>query len=102
MDIYSAVDEHLGHPGRILSGSKQGPPSVYWNACVFIKGRQVWYGDLDTEADTHKVQAAANMAGETLYVTPEQPYRWDGLDFKKGQPVAKDHRPVLTFTPEAS
>jgi hypothetical protein len=107
MDIYQAMDIHLGYPGRMLSGSKQGPHSVYWNACVFLEdGTQVWHGDLDTEGEASKVQAAANEAGVPLFLTPEQPFRFSGLKGDKksfGVKLYKeDKERIIRFDPEGS
>lgn len=83
--IGEALYEHLGPAGRMLSGSKTAKEGheVYWNACAFTAdGRQVWYGDLDLTVDADKVQAAADACGEPILITPEQPFRFEGLDGK--------------------
>jgi hypothetical protein len=108
MDICDALQEHVGHIGRMLSGSKQGPHTVYWNACVFTEdGEQVWFGDADPTEEADKFQAAANACGQILLVTPEQPFRFSGLDGKKKDwghiKVHKEDRArIVKFTPEAS
>jgi hypothetical protein len=106
MDIYDALQEHVGYPGRMRSGSKQGPHTIYWNACVFTEdGTQVWHGDVDPTEEADKIQAAANACGQNLLVTPEQPFRFSGLkDNGRGmRPVRKEDRArIVKFTPEAS
>lgn len=92
---YKIIDEILGLPGVMLSGSKRTPPgreghTIYWNACVFVaEGRsskakhksavQVWYGDLDLDASDAALHELATKLGKTVYVTPEQPWRFDGF-----------------------
>lgn len=106
MDLYDALNEHVGYVGRMLSGSKSGPRTVYWNACVFTEdGRQVWYGDCDPTVEADKFQKAANAAGTTLLVTPEQPFRFAGLngerkDWGKIAVHKEDRERIVKFVPE--
>lgn len=81
------ITKILGFRGRMLSGSKVQYLSkypkhkVYFNACMFDKdGTQVWFGDVDVDKDYLKLQKLADESGETFYLTPEQPFRWHGLN----------------------
>lgn len=105
---YATIDQILGYPGRMLSGSKQIPSHrqghvIYWNACVFVKtGRkdadQIWYGDLDVTADEVKFQELANALSETIYVTPEQPWRFNG--FRETMKVRQNRDRLIQFDPQ--
>ena len=86
INIMSVAEEILGGAGRLISQSKSGYRNnhqdhlVYFNACVFLEdGTEVWFGDLDLTLDTEKLHTLANKLGETLAVTPEHPFRYDGL-----------------------
>jgi hypothetical protein len=120
LDELDVVDAALGHHGRLLSVYKETPPSreghnLYWNACVFIKEpgrvgasgpailglrpsyRQIWYGDLDATEKHEALQGLARDLGATLYVTPENPFRFKG--FKDGQKVRYAMERVLEYKP---
>lgn len=100
MSLWEALQQYVGFPGRMLSGTKSGPSTVYWNACIFTEdGNQVWYGDADPTVEAAKFQAAANAAGVAFIVTPEQPYRWDGLEKSRKGATRGDRQPI-TFNPE--
>ncbi len=77
-------NQYLGYPGRILSGSKTIPKGkenhiIYWNACIFdYDGEEIWYGDLDVTQDHDKLDKLVKLIG-IIYVTPEQPWRFDGF-----------------------
>ncbi len=88
----------LGLAGAMLSGSKQGPASIYWNACIFDKDeQQIWHGDLDTEKKADDLQELANRIG-TIYVTPEQPFRFKGLRAGRAESYAPGR--ILTYSPK--
>lgn len=98
--IYDAMAENGFYGGRMLSGSKSAyieryperRGQVYFNACVFAEdGTQVWHGDLDLVADADKLQAAADACGQTFFVTPENPFRWGGLDGKQDRGFGTNH-----------
>lgn len=95
MDIYDALAEQGLYGGRMLSGSKSGyrdrfpGHTVYFNACIFDSdGIQVWHGDLDLDADHEALNEAATVAG-VFAVTPETPFRWNGLDGKQDRGFGK-------------
>lgn len=105
MDVYEALEQHVGYSGRMLSGSKSAyhdahpDHTVFFNACVFNgKFTQVWHGDVDVTAESDKMQAAADASGQTLYLTREHRYRWDGLDKKSLKAGLKDET-VYAFKP---
>ena len=108
LDELDVVDAALGHPGRKLSAYKDTPPgreghNLYWNACVFIKEpgrigasgpaipglrpsyRQIWGGDLDVTEKHEALQKLARDLRATLYVTPEQPWRFVGFESGRKQ-----------------
>lgn len=93
IQIEEAAVEILGEHGRLLSMSKsayadQYPDhTVYYNACVFdgrrlglrkTRARQIWFGDLDLTLEAGKLQELADRVG-SIVVTPEMPYRFQGL-----------------------
>jgi hypothetical protein len=42
-------------------------------------GQQIWHGDLDVTTRAEDLQRLAGLIG-TVYVTPEQPWRFDGFE----------------------
>jgi hypothetical protein len=83
--IAAAAVEILGRHGRLISGSKSAYRRAYpdhevlFNACVFDEeGTQIWFGDVDLTMESGKVQQLADHVG-TVYLTPEWPYRFEGL-----------------------
>lgn len=99
MNAMQATNVHIGHAGRQLSGGKTAPKgqTVYWNACVFTEdGEQVWWGDVNLTKEANKVQAAADELQQTLFVTPEQPFRFSGLNGDG------DRKRIKRFDPVAS
>src|SRR5437588_877846 len=82
----SRVEPMLGEVGRLLSGSKSGylrahpGHEVLFNACLFSEvGTQLWFGDIDLTIENGALQQVADELGEAVIVTPECPYRFDGL-----------------------
>lgn len=99
-DMKEAIEGHLGTPGRLLSASKtmyreKFPNNkVYFNACLFDKNlKQIWWGDIDLDMDKESLQMLADFLGEPIYLTMEQPFRWDGL---KEEDVDRDE--VIVFS----
>lgn len=106
IDLHNPIYDILGMPGRMLSGSKQTPPrlkdhTIYWNACVFLKHgklvEQIWHGDLDVTARMDDFKRLAKELGGTIYVTPEQPWRFDG--FKQTAKLKHHAERMLEFKP---
>jgi hypothetical protein len=86
----SEVEAILGPSGRLLSGSKSGyrrrhpDHEVHFNACLFgDDGTQLWFGDIDLTIETARLQKLANRLGRRVILTPEWPYRFDGLPAEK-------------------
>lgn len=86
LELAEVADEILGYSGRLIDASKscymEDNPDhkVYFNACIFNEqGTQIWFGDIDFNLDESKLKALAERVGG-IYVTPEQPFRWEGLD----------------------
>lgn len=76
------AQEILGMSGAMISSGKQSPEGekIYWNACVFNdNGIQIWHGDLNLTRSEKALQDLADRIG-TIHVTPEQPFRFEGLD----------------------
>lgn len=78
------VSEILGAVGRLLSASRSGyldahpGHAVFFNANIFDSGAYLlWYGDIDLTTDGSLLQALADELGEDIYVTSENPYRWE-------------------------
>lgn len=84
LDISKQIQQYLGYNGRMICMSKsmyrQSHPKnrVYFNACIFDKdANQIWWGDVDVTRDKRKIQKIANLSNQTLYLTPEHPFRTD-------------------------
>lgn len=81
----SLAYETLGPMGRMLSGSKSAyanahpKHTVYFNGNVYdSSATKLWYGDVDLTKDGTKLKQLARQLGESLYVTREMPFRFDG------------------------
>lgn len=88
------VAEHLGHMGAMLSGSKSDylhrhpTDKVFFNANLYdSEAVKLWFGDFNVSRDGKRLQALADSLGETLYVTTEMPYRFQGM-FGDTKPVS--------------
>ena len=73
----------LGHPGRMISGSKSGYRNRFpdnrpvFNANVCVESGKIWYGDLDLTLDGEKLQQLADELGEKVYVLYEMDARFE-------------------------
>ena len=84
-NLYTILDEALGRPGRMLSGSKTAAPEreIVWNANVFMEVKgivpidKVWYGDLSLADSREALQKMANDMQATFYVLREMDGRFD-------------------------
>jgi hypothetical protein len=75
--------ERLGHPGRMISGSKSRFHVFKpWNIPVFnsnliIGKRKAWYGDLDLTESMDELVAIARETGQTVSVLRESDGRFE-------------------------
>lgn len=101
VNLSSDAERILGMCGTMLSDSKRTPPgrenhTIYWNACVFLdEGTQIWFGDLDLIENANKLKELAKVAGRKILVTPEQPFRFKGLE--KTMKDSHDAERVVVF-----
>lgn len=78
-DIYELVEDQGLLYGRIISGSKTTPPGCrcIWNANLVSPSRgKFWYGDINLTTEGNKLKAAAEKAGEPIYVLRESDCRF--------------------------
>lgn len=85
--------KHLGWCGRLLSWSKseyrkEHPTHrVFYNANVYtiVDGTAIklWYGDVDLTADQSTLQALVDELGKSIYITFEQPYRFEEVTVER-------------------
>lgn len=81
--------KRLGHPGRLLSGSKSGYMDKYgthvvvFNANLFVGKDKIWYGDLDLTLDKEILLESAKELNQTLYVLYEMDGRFENEDNPK-------------------
>lgn len=95
INLSSEVEKILGPAGRLISGSKSSYQTahrdhrVLFNACIFDeKGQEVWFGDIDLTEEEDKLKKVAAKIGK-ITVTPEHPFRWDGLNKKNAKENAE-------------
>lgn len=100
MDKTKIVIEKLGHMGRLLSGSKSTystnhPGSrVFFNGNIYdAKGEKIWFGDVDLTREAKKLQEIVQALGEKIYVTREQPFRWEEQTTKTLQAACQGEYP---------
>lgn len=100
MDKTKVAVTKLGHMGRMLSGSKSGYSDRYPKNKVFFngnmydsKGEKIWYGDMDLTSERKKLEEIAKELGEPIYVTREQPFRWDEQTTKTLQTACEGEYP---------
>jgi hypothetical protein len=76
-EALAVIEEHLGLPGRMVSGSKSSyrrrHPSrlVAFNANLLIEGEKVWWGDIDVTADEKALVAIAGSLDADVRVLYE-------------------------------
>jgi len=95
-EAYHLVDELLGRPGRMLSGSKTAPAEkrVVWNANVIAGDEKIWYGDISITDSEENLQELANKLGEKIYVLREMDARFEN------EKKPRLDQAVATFEPE--
>lgn len=102
IDYFGIAEELLGSPGVIMSSAKFGQVGahIYSNACVFNKAKeQIWYGDLSITNSERELRELAEAVG-MIYVTPEHPARFEGLDKALEEDSSRMpgyHSKVLTY-----
>lgn len=79
-----AAREALSWAGRMVGGSKSEYMRRYPSHVVFFNANlygsdaaKLWFGDLDFNQDTDKLQHLADQLGETLFATREMPFRFE-------------------------
>lgn len=90
--LSSRIEAVLGPPGRLIWPSKSAYRSMHpdheviFNACLFAgmehgddEAVEVWFGDIDLTLDGERLERAAETLGCQLVLTPEQPFRFEGL-----------------------
>ncbi len=75
----------LGPHGKLLGDDKRavqtglGDDEILFNACVFdTSGTEIWFGDLNLTQDRPRLVVLGRALGK-VFVTPENPYRGQGL-----------------------
>ena len=83
--IAAAAIEILGDQGRLIGEDKEEvmrirpDQEILFNACIFhAEGTEIWFGDISLPTDVGRLEELAKRLGE-FYLTPELPYRWEGL-----------------------
>lgn len=97
--LYQDLAESGLHIGRMISYSKTPKPGhvVFFNACIFDKDFvRSWYGDIDFTDDLPKLQKIASERRQKIYVTKENPFRWEDLSKKTAK---KDPDRVVIIEP---
>jgi hypothetical protein len=105
INLLSGAEDFLGPAGYLLAASKtayrrQNPGHhILFNACIFTKqGEQIWFGDLDLTLNQENLQNMANILGFSFIVTPETPFRFDGLkDVLDRSPFYREE--IVQFNP---
>jgi len=88
-DLRDLYRKHIGHNGKMISGSKSGYRDKYpKNLVVFnsnictAKGKD-WFGDIDITLEREALKNLASELGETVYVL----YEMDGRFEHEGKPL---------------
>lgn len=92
-NIIESVNQFLGYPGKMISGSKSGYGSLFPNNLVVFNSNvivvtndsvsKVWYGDIDITIDRDKLKKMAIDLGVVVYVL----YEMDGRFENENTPV---------------
>lgn len=97
-DFYGMLDEGIGRPGNMLSGTKDRTrfPLAVWNANVCTRRLgKVWFGDLDlgSESTRETLQAVASAIREEVYVLREMDARFDTEEKPKFESAVEVFKP---------
>ena len=86
ININQEVEKILGPCGRLLSSSKSAyrefypDHQVFFNACLWdSNGTEIWFGDIDLTKENRKLEKARNLFDNPIYLTKEDPYRFEGF-----------------------
>jgi hypothetical protein len=88
-DLVKISENHLGHPGKLISSSKSGyrqrnPDNlVVFNANVCTDEGKIWWGDLDVTLSKENLMSLAEEIGGTIYVLFEMDGRFENEDLPK-------------------
>jgi len=89
--------------GRMVGGSKtlymrEHPThKVIFNANIFSTSGKIWWGDLNLDLDSDKVQAVSNELGVRLFVLYEGDGRFENEVLTLEEMIAKAEK---TFSPQ--
>lgn len=78
--IEEVFNKHRICFGRMISGTKSGPPGhlCVWNANIVVKSfGKIWFGDLNITKEGKILKEIAAEIGEPLYVLREMGCRFD-------------------------
>jgi hypothetical protein len=78
------IQELMGYPGTMLSGSKRAPETkgkgehlCVWNANLIVEGyNKIWFGDINLTRDEEKIKKIALHLKAKLYVLREMDARF--------------------------
>ena len=89
--------------GRMVGGSKtlyrmEHPThKVIFNANIFSTSGKIWYGDIDLDTDSDKIQAVSNELGVRLFVLYEGDGRFENESLTLEEMIAKAEK---IFSPQ--
>jgi hypothetical protein len=81
--MQKTIEKYMGRCGKMLSASKsyyydKHPNNlVAFNGNLIVKGRKVWWGDVDATAEKDILDALAKELNESVYVLREMDARFD-------------------------
>jgi hypothetical protein len=80
------AEKHLGISGTMLSASKSGYSTKYpdhlvvFNGNLIVKGKKIWYGDIDVTLSKSKIDALGKELKSPVYVLREMDARFENED----------------------
>ena len=82
--LETLLHKYLGHPGRMISGSKSGYRKLYpdnvviFNSNVVLESKgKVWWGDLDCTIDITNLINLSIELDEPIYIFHEMDFRFE-------------------------
>ncbi len=99
-DIFKTVDDLMGRPGRMLSGSKTAYSNNHQNHLVIFNGnlfiqvenkyQKIWFGDVDVTRDIKTLIKLAKQLETAVYLLREMDGRFENENNPKiGKAVVK-------------